>query len=766
MRSSLWVVFLSFLAALFPSSSHALTIIPAHAWSKGFGGTTATVKATGVALDGAGHVYVAGVFTGVADFGGGPLTSAGAYDVFLACFDVDGTHRWSKRFGDANQQECGTIAADPYGNVYVTGTFYGTINFGGGTLTSSGDADIFMARFDAAGTHQWSKSFGNIDVQIGSSVACDGVDGVYIAGYFSGTVNFGGSNLSRVGTFDGFLAKFNSAGVHQWSRSFGSVGSDMRPVVAANAGAVYLSGSLTGTVNFGGGNLSSAGLWDVFLIRFDPAGVHQWGNRFGGLDNDGVSGIALDGAGFIYITGYYSSFSVDFGGGNLANAGGEDIFLAKFGPGGIHSWSKGFGDNSPQWGTCVTTSLDRVFLGAFTNGTVNFGGDDLVSASNDLCFAEFTWDGKHVWSRIYGDSYIQSASALAASQDYTTYMCGHFTGSLDFGGGDLNQGTATSQDAFFVRFDGRPAEPVITSISDIGNDQGRRVRIRFVQSAMDRVESAHPVSRYEIYRRDDPLAAFAPSNASEARSALESPGWVWAGSIPAHGDDAYVTDAATDADSTVDGPHPSVFLVRAASDDHFLYWDSPPDSGSSVDNLAPGVPGALAYSEGVLTWTAPDDPDVDHFTIYGGRAGFDSRSGTIGRTRELSIDVSQHAYDVYRVTATDRSGNESQAAEISLVSETAPPAARLLSLSSHPNPFNPATAISYTLPARGNVRLAIHDARGAQVVVLVDDYADAGEYRATWDGRDNAGRPVSSGVYFARLQHNSGTRSHKLLLLK
>ncbi len=89
-----------------------------------------------------------------------------------------------------------------------------------------------------------------------------------------------------------------------------------------------------------------------------------------------------------------------------------------------------------------------------------------------------------------------------------------------------------------------------------------------------------------------------------------------------------------------------------------------------------------------------------------------------------------------------------------------------LSLIASPNPFNPATAIRYALPSSGQVTLAIYDAQGMRVATLVDEAKATGEYDVPWHGRNDAGDGVSSGVYFARVTHASGTRSHKLVLLK
>jgi len=91
----------------------------------------------------------------------------------------------------------------------------------------------------------------------------------------------------------------------------------------------------------------------------------------------------------------------------------------------------------------------------------------------------------------------------------------------------------------------------------------------------------------------------------------------------------------------------------------------------------------------------------------------------------------------------------------------------VLSLSNYPNPFNPRTTVSYTVPSRGRVTVSVYDTRGSRVATLIDnEERDAGAHRADWDGRDDRGVVAASGVYFARIEHVSGTRSKKMVLLK
>ena len=242
---------------------------------------------------------------------------------------------WSRGFGDNSPASGTSVASDSDGNVVATGYFSGTVNFGGGDLTSAGGNDIFLAKLDSYGKHLWSKKFGNSAVnQRGEGVAIDGSGNVIITGSFDGTVNFGGGNLASAGGDDIFLAKFDSNGNHLWSKKFGNsaVNQGGESVTIDAASNVIITGSFDGTINFGGGNRAAGGV-DIFLAKFDSNGNHIWSKDFGDSFNQGGKGVAIDALGNVIITGFFQSI-VHFGSGNLTSAGDEDIFLAKFEPDG------------------------------------------------------------------------------------------------------------------------------------------------------------------------------------------------------------------------------------------------------------------------------------------------------------------------------------------------------------------------------------------------------------------------------------------------
>jgi hypothetical protein len=227
------------------------------------------------------------------------------------------------------------VATDSSGNIVVTGYFNNTVDFGGGPLTSTGYKDIFLAKYSPAGTHLWSKRFGGTSQEAGNAVSIDSSNNILLTGYFYGTVDFGGGPLSKPSAADVFLAKYTAAGAHLWSQVFGgTIASDnaiANDVSVDGNGNVIIGGYFTGSADFGNGTVDSILAQDIFVAKYSAIGEHLWSNQFGGVSNDQGLGVTVDGSGNVVVTGFFN-YDVDFGGGLLTSIGGGDVFLLKLGP--------------------------------------------------------------------------------------------------------------------------------------------------------------------------------------------------------------------------------------------------------------------------------------------------------------------------------------------------------------------------------------------------------------------------------------------------
>jgi hypothetical protein len=357
---------------------------------------------------------------------------------------------------------------------------------------------------------------------------------------------------------------------------------------------------------------------------------------------------------------------------------------------------------------------------------------------------------------------------------------------------------------------------IIDSIRDVPGDQGGQVRVHFARSGYDfGDEATHPIASYYLWRRmDDPAALEAmareaePASAKAARAvpagipvvdwngrlvlsadrssadraALSQdfpPGtWEIVGSAPGAQKDQYIGVAPTLADSTVeDGMAYAVYVVTAHTTTPSVWYASAPDSGYSLDNLAPHVPTgfAVAYNAGGgndLSWDVSPDDDFEYFKVYRGTSeDFEPVAGNLVQTTIETgwLDTVGEGYlYFYKISAVDHAGNESAPASAGIVTGTDTPAApRSFALYQNvPNPFNPTTRIRFDLPQAAAVRLVVYNVNGQMIRVLANSQMPAGAREVTWDGRDSAGRAAASGIYFYRLDAGSFTQTRKMILIR
>lgn len=380
--------------------------------------------------------------------------------------NATGAYQWVQAIkgGTASQpNEARATAFDSAGNVVVAGALYGSFDFGGGPLTSAGSADLFVAKYSPTGAYQWARRFGTAssNPDYAAGIAVDGNDDVLVAGMVGYTgASFGGSVLT-CGINSLVLAKYSGTnGAHVWSRCLTDNNVTTTDAAVDANGDLVVTGQFIGTVNFGaGGPLSSAsGSWDTFLAKYSGVdGTCVWAKRFGGASTDYAYGVATSPGGSVVVTGSFNG-AVDFGGGALTSVGGSDIFVAKYTSTGAHVWSVRFGDSFDDQGKAVAvdpTTGDVVAAGSF-NGTVDFGGGPLTSAGGSDIYATklASADGKHVWSKRFGGAYAGSsigdeADGIAVGTNGDVVLGGKVYGAVDFGGGAL--ASFGSYDAFAAK---------------------------------------------------------------------------------------------------------------------------------------------------------------------------------------------------------------------------------------------------------------------------------------------------------------------------
>ena len=361
-------------------------------WARGFG-STGDEMIQAVAIDPlTGDVVVTGSFTAPLTLGSTTLTPSGPQDMLLAKFaGTTGNPVWAKQFGGVYEDGGTGVAVDGAGNIVLTGFFKGYCSFGGVTLRTAQitDPDVFLAKFSSAGLHLWSEHFTNGAGDWGNGVAVDTSGNIALVGSFTGSLNLGGTTLFAAGGLtDGFVARFDSAGIHTWSRKIGGGTPDGTDVVNAVAvdsfGNVLVAGSVSGAVNFGGGTLSALGQFDAFAAMYAATtGSHVWSRSLGGLYDDFANGIAVDGSNNVLVTGAFTG-TANFGGTTSLTAPGvftTDGFLAKYTLTGGYVWTRQFGGVESDAGRATAgSSVGHVAVAGTFSGSATVGPNTLTSA--------------------------------------------------------------------------------------------------------------------------------------------------------------------------------------------------------------------------------------------------------------------------------------------------------------------------------------------------------------------------------------------------
>ena len=307
--------------------SISLSLAQSLEWAYGLG-STGDDYASSVAIDDQGNIYSIGNFNNAIDADPGPgvstLSSFGEEDIYIQKLDPDGNFLWAKSFGGADRDIGTSIMIDQTGNVLTTGWFLGTVDFdpGAGTasLSSNGDADIFVQKLDSDGNFLWANSMGGSASDLGSGIAVNDSGEVYVTGSFRELVDFdpdtGHYVLTATGEMDIFVQKLDANGEFIWAKQMGGTSFDAGQAIAVDdSGHVVVAGRFSDSVDFDPGvgvhTLTSNGSDDIFVLKLDASGDFLWAKGMGGTGRDLAGGIAVDGSGQVYAIGYFNG-PVDF----------------------------------------------------------------------------------------------------------------------------------------------------------------------------------------------------------------------------------------------------------------------------------------------------------------------------------------------------------------------------------------------------------------------------------------------------------------------
>jgi hypothetical protein len=379
-----------------------------------------------VASDGEGGVYVAGEFAGELDLGAGPMTSAGDRDIFLARFDGDGHVLWSQRFGDgANQSVYLDLAATPDGLV-LAGEIVGTVDFGGGPATANAD-DAFAARFSASGAHRWTRRLGGPGRQEAHGVAFDETsDTVLVAGTYNETMDVGDTTLTSAGDRDGFLVRLDAEGVPVWSASFGGPGIEgLTSVALDNQGRFAIGGGGNSDFDVGLGPVTLEADGAAFMVYYASDHTPLWAESYTGPGLTQTRNLTLASSGLLVAAGAIWGGPTEFCGSPVSS--GHGGFLSALGASSdICAAQKA----APEFGNTtsihVDSSLDILVTGWFEDVT-DLGLTEMRSAGGrDGLVAKLSFGLSPRWVFHFGASLDDHVAGLGLVPDGSAIILGDF----------------------------------------------------------------------------------------------------------------------------------------------------------------------------------------------------------------------------------------------------------------------------------------------------------------------------------------------------
>jgi hypothetical protein len=640
----------------------------------------------------------------------------------------------------------------------------------------SGDVEIYASKITAALGFPWGPNgLFVIDlpgVQSMTSATSDGAGGVYVA-----VDDFGGSDL------DVYAQWIN----HNATMNFGNNGMVISTAGNDQTESVIVADGLGGAIiawRTGMSGISD----DIFAQRIDKSGTLKWFSAARACEdttNQSRPAIATDGSHGAVITWEDS------------RGGDSDIYAQRVSVTGYLRWLvPGLWDNGVpvckasgyQFDPQISASSEGDDAVLITWMDQRAGAQDIYGQKMDVSNVSWFWKDNGV--AICTAPFDQLANV-------------HVT---DGAGGMIaawhDQRNGTTYDIFAQRVEvfgnlGDPT-PFMVSVEDVPNDQGGSVKLSWGASYLD-LPPYGAVEEYWIWRSAPPNAV-AEALARGARFATDIEScasilgfglrpimavptqqgvfyWEYLTQQPAGQLDVYSYVAPTTGDSVGSSNPKTAFMIQARSYSGVEWWNSNPDSGYSVDNLAPNAPAPFSgeYLGGTtaLHWGVSPETDLLEYRLYRGKdAGFMPGSGNLVTVQSDTgyVDTAGEPY-FYKLSAVDIHGNESPFAFLQPTGTVEIPGGprlptRFALYAATPNPIRESALIRFDLPVAASVQLAIYDARGRMVRRAIDGATmAAGRYDWKWDLRSDSGTRLTPGVYFYTLRTGVFTQTHKAVLI-
>ena len=430
------------------AGENSLVIDPSIEWGTYYGLDSSVTMFYGLSCDNAANIYAAGKTYStalIATSGSFQGSIGGDMDACLVKFDSSGNRLWATYYGSAGTDWATGVSYDNAGHVFMggcTSSNSGMVTpgcqqpvYGGGSFNG------FLARFTTSGIRQWCTYLGGNSATEPVSVCTDHIGHVYISGLTNDNTNIstpGSCQPAPGGGHDLFVIQYDTLGVRQWGTYYGGSGDEFRGEICTDASNnLYFCGwtySSTHIATAGTYQSAIGGNSDAFLVKFNSAGVRQWGTYYGGPLGETTGALSVDSYGLVYLFGTTSSDAGIASPGcyQPTRGGGQDAFIAKFDPTSGHrfwgTYYGGPGDEVTTYSKICSDYDDNVFITGTTTsatGLASYGAWQSAYAGGnyDGFVAKFNGHGIEFWSTYLGGEADDNPTAIVYD-GLNAYICG------------------------------------------------------------------------------------------------------------------------------------------------------------------------------------------------------------------------------------------------------------------------------------------------------------------------------------------------------
>lgn len=408
-----------------------------------FGGA-AEDEPLALATSGDAAILVLGRFESRLDLGAGPIEPVSPRDLFLAQYDAEGGHVWSRPVDQTGASVELVRAQAAPGGWWLGGSFFGRrFDLGAGPIEAPLRNVAFAARLGADGETLWQASLQSSADSFVTDLAPAADGGLWVAGRFFGELSFAGTSTAARDA-DVFLAKLGPDGAPLALHRYGGPGLDTVTALAPrDGGGVWLAGLFEGVTHLDGQRLESRGGRDVYLAGIGPDGRIEALTRFGTADDELLSQLAVAPNGDLVLAGGLSA-ALDLGGGPLEGPFARDVFVARLGPDLSPRFSRRL--SGPDFDTVrgvAVTEDDRIFLAGTFRGSLDVGGLTLSSAGDSDGFVvELSGSGQTLGALAFGTADREEVVADVRPLGRAAVLLGGIEGGADLGSGPVSSAGA------------------------------------------------------------------------------------------------------------------------------------------------------------------------------------------------------------------------------------------------------------------------------------------------------------------------------------